>query len=213
MGRRIRQRRRGETASGSFCRTLPISAQASSLRRFLRSSTEKSLPPFVRDSRSQVTGADTGAPARERGRIGRDRGRFARVAEIVDEDAALAQRLGHLGEVELRVVGGHPGGDALGEELGRIPIGVRDRHHHVDALAARKLDEALELFRLKALADLARGGDRSAARQRPRPDRDRTRCGRRFPGCRAASRAREFPAPPDCTTATRSSTVSTAITS
>ena len=31
--------------------------------------------------------------------------------------------------------------------LGRIPIDVRDRRHHMDALAARKLDEAFELFR------------------------------------------------------------------
>jgi len=51
---------------GSFCRTLPISAQASSLIRFFRSSREKSLPPLVRDSRSQVSGADTGAPGRAR---------------------------------------------------------------------------------------------------------------------------------------------------
>jgi hypothetical protein len=58
--------RRRARLSGSFCRTLPMSAQASSLRRFLRSSTVKSLPPVVRDSRSQVTGAETGAPGRAR---------------------------------------------------------------------------------------------------------------------------------------------------
>src|SRR5262249_4138267 len=55
-------------------------------------------------------------------RIGRDRRRFARVAEVVDEDVAPAQGLGHLGEIELRIVGAHPRGDPAGKLLGGLPI-------------------------------------------------------------------------------------------
>jgi len=58
--------RRPVRTAGSFCRTLPISAQASFLMRFLISRTVKSLPPMVRGSRSQVTGVETGAPGRAR---------------------------------------------------------------------------------------------------------------------------------------------------
>ena len=40
-------------------------------------------------------------------RIGRNRRRFARITEIVDENAALAQRLRHFGEIKPRTVRGH----------------------------------------------------------------------------------------------------------
>src|ERR1700733_10495754 len=51
---------------GNRCLTLPMSAQASFLRCFLRLSTVNWLPPVVRGSASHDTGTETGAPARAR---------------------------------------------------------------------------------------------------------------------------------------------------
>src|ERR1700692_3988021 len=51
---------------GSFCRTLPMSAQGSLWKRFVKLSTVKSAALLVRPRSSHDSGAETAAPGRAR---------------------------------------------------------------------------------------------------------------------------------------------------
>src|SRR4029079_12941312 len=94
------------------------------------------------------------------GRIGADRGGAPSIAQIVDEDTALAPRLGHDREIFAGTVTRHRLGHSLGEVLGLLPIGGwRERGHHMQALAAGGLDEAFETQFLETLPDLDGAGD------------------------------------------------------
>src|SRR5262245_9640064 len=93
--------------------------------------------------------------ARARG-IGCDRRRATAVAEIVDEDASVPRTLRHGGDIALRIVLAHRLRNRSGECLGRVPIEARsDRHHDMQALAARGLHEAFKLHLLEPLPHLA----------------------------------------------------------
>src|SRR5438105_2351001 len=103
------------------------------------------------------------AGARAR-RIGGNRSLLERIAQIIDEDLSPAQRLRHLGEIALGIVGGHRLREGLNEGLGGVPIGAHDGDDDVQSLAAGELDEAFEIDRGKPLANLARRIDEPGPR-------------------------------------------------
>ena len=94
------------------------------------------------------------------GRIGRNGCRAALVAQIIDENLALALRLGDRRDIEVRTVGRHGIGDGFGESLDFRPsrLGFY-RRHHMQALAAGRLDESLKAGLLDPLAGFLCGGD------------------------------------------------------
>src|SRR3546814_12204699 len=104
------------------------------------------VPSDRRGDGRVLTGAD---------RIGHDRGAAALIAQIVDEDTALALRLAHrrdeaagFGKAELF-------GEALREILVRVPaVPWIERDDDMDALAARKHREADEADVGKLAADI-----------------------------------------------------------
>jgi len=61
----------------------------------------------------------------------------------------------HLGHIAVGIVRRHGKRKRLHETLGLIPSGALDRRHHVQALAARELDETFKLEGGEPLAYLA----------------------------------------------------------
>ena len=93
-----------------------------------------------------------------------------------------------------------------GEQLGRVPVGIGDRHHHMNALAARKLDEAFE-FSAFSRSRVSRAAATICCQATPSPgSRSNTM---RSQVSRLSSREPRtwISSAPDCTSATRSSTV------
>ena len=99
------------------------------------------------------------------GAVGDDGGVVAAVAQVVEQDAAGALRLGDRRDVAVGVVGRHRPGHRGGEALDRVPaggVGRLQRRDDVQALAAGGLDEAGEAGVLEAGADRARGVEHRA---------------------------------------------------
>ena len=134
------------------------------------------------DNSSQASGVDTEAQRQRARRVGRDRGRAAAVAQIVDEDAPAPRGLAHGGEVALRLRLRHALGDRLGVGLGFVPIGARrDRHHDVQAPCRRRSSRSSQGRHIRAAcAPHAPPRSRRSTR-RPRRDRGRRSAGRAAP--------------------------------
>jgi len=79
-------------------------------------------------------------------RVRADCSRAAAIAQIVDQRLALALCLRNVGHVLVRLVTDHRIGHCAAESLGFIPrrLGL-DRYDQVQSLAARRLQEDLEL--------------------------------------------------------------------
>ena len=100
----------------------------------------------------------SGPPAR---RERRHRCGHAVVAQIVEENAAMAFLLRHVDQVAVRRVRGHALANVAGECFGDRPTDVlgRRRRHHMQALAARRLAEAYKAQSVQTVADLTSPGD------------------------------------------------------
>src|SRR4029079_1119238 len=80
--------------------------------------------------------------------VGCDECRAATVPQVVEEHFAAPMRLARIRRVARRLRALHLHDDRLGERLECLPIETRcDRRDDVKALAARRLDEALETDR------------------------------------------------------------------
>ncbi len=91
-------------------------------------------------------------------RKGRHAGGAAPIAQVVDEDPALAELLGRGGYIGKRIGGGHRVGEGVCERLYLRPrTRWLQRHHHVQALAPRGADERREPQGTQAFAHQARG--------------------------------------------------------
>src|SRR5690606_26007319 len=98
-----------------------------------------------------------GTLARPRRPGGDGRGRKV-VAQVVDEDAALAPRLRHGRDEARRVLFGETFRERAGEGLHLgPPAAAFHGRDDVDALAAREQGKALELQRIQRIAHLPRG--------------------------------------------------------
>src|SRR6185437_2971301 len=93
----------------------------------------------------------------------RDRRRGAVVAQVVEEDPALALLLRHVEQEALGLGDDQPPADFLGKHLGGVPVRALrirgERRHDMQALAAGGLAEGLEAQLLQPLADRQRALD------------------------------------------------------
>src|SRR3546814_870490 len=91
-------------------------------------------------------------------RIGHDRGAAALVAEVIDEDLALALRLAHRRGIAVGLGEAQRLGEAFREILVRVPVvaGI-DGHDDIHALAARQHRQAYAPDAGELAADVARG--------------------------------------------------------
>ena len=128
--------------------------------------TVKCAGPISGPSSSQASGIDTGARAGA-GAVGDDRGVVAAVAQVVEQDAAGALRLGDRRDVAVGILGRHRPGHRRGEALDLVPagsVGRLQRRDDVQPLAAGGLDEAGEAGVLETGAN----GVRAASAPRSR---------------------------------------------
>src|SRR6185312_10311135 len=92
------------------------------------------------------------------------RGRRPVVAQIVQEYAAGPDTLGHVDDIQPRAVGRHAGAELTRKRFHQRPIErlvarLGEGGHHVQPLAAGRLEEGLETQPLEPLAHFARGLD------------------------------------------------------
>src|SRR3954471_3660406 len=113
------------------------------------------------DAVRELLPADRDGDRRTGARAGRVRGderRAAAVAQVVEEDLALAPQLDRVGRVAVGLVALHRLDHRLAERLELVPAdAARDRRDDVEALAAGGLDEAVQAEVVQPAAELERG--------------------------------------------------------